>query len=160
MQCCPKDFRQYYTRKILLNVALILLGQYYTGKNLVQCCPRGFRQHCPGKNYVQSYLNTPAQCCQRDTTQHCTVWITCLFGDFYFKLVNFLMITSCSKCSSSVAQIFPTLAWEKSWANTEQKHKILRNTVMCTGVYYGLLIHSMGRIVTRTRGQAFGSKKL
>ena len=73
VQCCPKDFRQYYTRKILLNVALILLGQYYTGKNLVQCCPRGFRQHCPGKNYVQSYLNTPAQCCQRDTTQHCTV---------------------------------------------------------------------------------------
>ena len=46
--------------------------------------------------------------------QHCTgknfgVWITALFGDFYFEPVNFFIITGCCKSSASIAQIFPTL---------------------------------------------------
>ena len=33
MQCCPCDFRQQCTGKILFKVVLILLGQHYPGQN-------------------------------------------------------------------------------------------------------------------------------
>ena len=48
------------------------------------------------------------------------VWVTSLFGDFYFEPVHFLIITSCSKCRANIAQ-------EKSRANIEQNDKIVRN---------------------------------
>ena len=46
VQCCPRGSRQLCIRKILCNVALILLEQHYTDQNLMQCCPRCSRQHC------------------------------------------------------------------------------------------------------------------
>ena len=42
----------------MFNVVLILLGQYFTGKNLVQCFSRSLRQHCTGKNPVRCCLNS------------------------------------------------------------------------------------------------------
>ena len=37
---------------------LLVIGQHYTGKNLVQCCPRGSSQRRTGKNPVQCCLIT------------------------------------------------------------------------------------------------------
>ena len=76
--------------KILFNNVVILLGQHCIDKNSVQCCPRDSRQHCTGKKSN-------------------VVWITSLFGDFYFEPVDFFLITSCCKCRTNIAQIFGIL---------------------------------------------------
>ena len=121
--CCPRGSRQHCEGKILFNVVLILLGQYWSGKNLVQMLSKRLQttlhmkkilfnnvvillgQHCTDKN--------PVQCCPRDSRQNCTGknLVQCRLnnGNFYFEPVNFLIITGCCKCRNNIAQIFPTL---------------------------------------------------
>ena len=137
MQCCPWSSRQHYARKILFIVVLIPLEQHCTGQNPMQCCLRVYRQHTTGQNPVECCLNTPGtklhrknpQYCLRGSRQHCTrknpvqcvlntIWS--LSSDFDFGLVNFLLISGCCKYHINIAQ-------EKSWANIEQKDKLIRN---------------------------------
>ena len=99
---------------VYIIVVLIPLEQHWTGQNPMQCCLRVYRQHTTGKNPVQCCVNTPGiilhrknpQYCLRGSRQHCTGKnpIQCLLntiwslpGDFYFRLVNFLLISGCCK---------------------------------------------------------------
>ena len=61
MSCCPWDFRQHFTRKILFNVVYIFMGQHCTDctdKYVLQCCPKGSRQHWTRKNSFECCLNS------------------------------------------------------------------------------------------------------
>ena len=112
MQCCPWSSRQRYARKILFIVVLIPLEQHYTGQSPMQCCLRVYRQHTTGQNPVECCLNTPGtklhrknpQYCLRGSRQHCT-----------------------SKNPLQCVLNTINIAQEKSWANIEQKDKLVRN---------------------------------
>ena len=56
--------------------------------------------------------------------------ISSLFVDFYFGLVNFLIIIGCRKCHTNIAQTSPTLHKIGNIANIEQKGKIARNNII------------------------------
>ena len=141
-RCCPRGSRHHCTRKkILFSVVLILLGQHCTDKNAVQCSPRSLRQHCTGKNPVRCCLNSGDKiaelktlCIAQDTpgkiaqekSQFIVVWTTSLFGNFYFELVNFLIITGCCKCRTSIALISPTLLKKNPELTFNKKTRLYR----------------------------------
>ena len=71
----------------------------------MQCCSRGSRQHCTGKNPLQFRLDN--------------IWS--LFGDFYFGLIKFLIITGCCKCRANIVQILPTLHRKNPGSTLDKK---------------------------------------
>ena len=48
---------QHFMDYFLHKSCLLVMGQYYSGKNYVQCCPKDSRQQCTGKNPVQCCLS-------------------------------------------------------------------------------------------------------
>ena len=62
VQEAPDNIAQ--EKKILINVVLIPLGQYSTGKNLMQFCPRDSSQHSTRKILISVFLILLGQHCR------------------------------------------------------------------------------------------------
>ena len=82
VQEAPENIAQ---EKILINVALILLGQYWTGKNLCNVVHEG-----PDNTAHEKFVIN-------------VVWTKSLYGNFYFGSVNFLIITGCCEYRANIA---------------------------------------------------------
>ena len=120
----------------------------------MQCCPRGYkRQHCASKGLIQCCLNTPEIILHTKTlcnvlskrlltTLHKNNPVQCrlnniwsLFGNFYFRSVNFLIINRCCKCRANIVQIYLTLHI-KNPGSTLNKKTTVRNSINSSNVYY------------------------